>query len=541
MSASSRTSARSAARPVRRLGSETPRIFTPPLRPLTPETSAGYSIIAFAVMLGVDLFPWQKWFLIHAFELLPSGRFRFRKVVLLVARQNGKSTLSWLIALWFMYVRGVGMVLGTAQELDVAEEIWSMAVAAATDDEENPELAAEVVKLIETNGKKELRLANGSRYKVKAASRRAGRGFTGDLIMLDELREHQNWAAWSAITKTTMTRPDAFVLGLSNAGDVTSVVLRHLRRIAHLALGDPDGDYSEPDTGTVVEEPPDDTDDDESTVGLFEWSSTPGCDVWDRDEWGQGNPSMNHPGGVDEGALAGFARTDPEMEFRTECLCQWSTGATDGPFPSGRWLAGIDTTSTINDQVAVSYCVDVSADRTLTHIAVAGKRADELPHVAVVASRPGTDWPLEWFRSRASVERPMTVVVQAKGAPASSLIDDLAALEHVTVVEWGGPDLGNATAKLYDLVNRSGLVEEDGQPPRREGLCHRPQPVLDVAAAVAVPKILTDGGMAWDRRKSPQDIAPLVAVTGALWHSLQRDEPAVRSAYEDRGLLTIDL
>ena len=60
--------------PVRRQGSETPRVWTPPLRKLTPKTSAGFECIDFAEsVLGIRLFPWQKWTLIHALELLPDG------------------------------------------------------------------------------------------------------------------------------------------------------------------------------------------------------------------------------------------------------------------------------------------------------------------------------------------------------------------------------------------------------------------------------------------------------------------------------------
>lgn len=535
-------------RPRRVVGYETPRIFTPPLRPLTEATSAGFSMIAFAEMLGVDLHPWQRWFLIHAFELLPSGRFRFRVIVLLVARQNGKSTLSWLIALWFMYVRAVGMVLGTAQDLDVAEEIWSMAVEVATDDEANPDLADEVVKVVETNGKKELRLANGARYKCKATSRRAGRGFTGDLIMLDELREHQSWQAWSAITKTTMTRPDAVVLGLSNAGDATSVVLRHLRKIAHLALGDPDGVYAEDDVVLDVE-PVDDDDEPiaqdryEDRVGLFEWSAPPGCDVWDIDGWAQANPSMNRPNGIEQATLAGFCSTDPEWEYRIECLCQWADGAVEGPFPPGSWAAGVDPLSAIPEQAPVQYAVDVSADRTTAYIAAAGPREDGLWHVEVLAARAGTDWVKAWFKERATAETPMRVAVQARGAPATALIPDLDGLEHVDVVEWGGVDLGNGTAWLYDQVKKSRPADLDKHGPDDvgAGLRHLPQPVLDVAAAQAIPKILSDGGMAWDRVRSPVDIAPLVAVTAALWLAMSPPPaPPPPSAYEDHEPMWLD-
>ena len=538
--ASSRSSATAqrgrAARP-KRYGSEVPRIYTPPLRKLTPRTSLGFSVIEFANLLGIELLPWQKWLLIHALELLPDGNFRFRTIVVLVARQNGKSTLSQVLALWFMYVFGFDLVIGTAQDLDIAEEIWQGAVDIA---EDVPELAAEIARIVKVNGKKALELTTGKRYKVKAANRRAGRGLSGDLILLDELREHQSWDAWGAITKTTLARLVAQIWALSNAGDATSVVLRHLRKMAHAAIGDPDGIGDQADAAPTSDDDDDDDieDADPDSLGIFEWSAPPGCDKWDRDGWAQANPSMNYT--LPERNIADACRTDPEWVFRTEVLCQWSDGSLEGPFPPGQWERGTDVDSAIPVEARVSYCLDVSADRTRSHIAVAGIREDGLPHVEVVASRVGVDWPARWFAERASVDHPLEVVAQAKGAPVSSLLDDLRAIDGVEVVEWGGADLGIATQKLYDAVSSSALVETpDGV--RREGLCHLPQPVLDVAAAVAVPRILTDGGMAWDRRKSPVDIAPLVAVTGALWHALMREEPTARSAYEDHGLVTIDL
>ena len=111
------------------VGSEVPRIWTRPLRELTPETSLGYSVIEFAEkFLFIELFPWQKWLLIHALELRPNGRLRFRNIIVLVARQNGKSTLSIVLSLWAMYVFGTKTILGTAQDLDTAEELWQTAV-----------------------------------------------------------------------------------------------------------------------------------------------------------------------------------------------------------------------------------------------------------------------------------------------------------------------------------------------------------------------------------------------------------------------------
>ena len=88
-----------------RHGVTLPRIYTPPLRPLDKNTSNGFAVIAFAeIMLHVHLYPWQQWLLVHALELLEDGSYRFRKVIVLVARQNGKTTLMGVLAAWWLFV-----------------------------------------------------------------------------------------------------------------------------------------------------------------------------------------------------------------------------------------------------------------------------------------------------------------------------------------------------------------------------------------------------------------------------------------------------
>ena len=116
-------------------GCETPRIYTPPLRELTPDTTLGFEIIDFAeTVLQIDLIPWQRWLLIHAFEVIDEEdgwRLRFRNVQVLVGRQNGKTTLGCIIALYFLYQLEVGLVLGTAQDVSNAEDTWQAVVEIA--------------------------------------------------------------------------------------------------------------------------------------------------------------------------------------------------------------------------------------------------------------------------------------------------------------------------------------------------------------------------------------------------------------------------
>lgn len=537
-------------------GSQIPRVFTPPLAPLEPRSkatesrTAGYDVIDFAEdILGVELFPWQKWLLVHALELNPDGPgFRFRTIVTLVARQNGKTTLSKVLALWFLYVYGYKLVLGTAQDIDTAEEAWEGAVEFVdpNSDEAIPELAKAVKKIWRVNGKKSIQLKDGARYKVKAATRSSGRGLSGDLIILDELREHHNWQAWASITKTTIARPDSLIWCITNAGDADSVVLAELRRIAHEALGDPDGLLAENAPLTFDTTPMLDSDDDgveefdavdgEETLGLFEWSAPPDAKKTDREFWPLANPSMGYL--IPERNLAAAARTDPDAVFRMECLCQWVQGSALSPFPDASWEAGISHDTQIADGSELAWCIDMAHDRSAVYVAVAGYRADGAPQVEVAAMLPSAEFVRPWFEDRIGVayER-MRVCFQAKGAPVTSLKDTLAGVEGLEIVDWSGPNLGSACGQFYDAVKASVWDEGAEGLERPQMVWHRPQPVLDRPAATAVTKPLGDAWV-WDRAKSQYDPSPLMAVTGAFWLLGQKSSVVV-SAYEEGGLMTV--
>src|SRR6266498_1144131 len=278
------------------LGKTTPRLWTPPKRRLTARTSRGYACIAFAEALGIELFPWQKWLLIHALELNPDGSYRFRIVVVLVARQNGKTTLLKVLALWRMLEDGARTVVGTSTNMEYAREAWAATVELAMDRDLSlaRERAAEALQytglpvpddeqeLLGYLPKRErwcqsikrgaldtsLTLPGRCRYKIASASRTGGRSLAIDLGIADELREHRaagvdstGWEAWAALDGATTARPNSQVYGLSNAGDRGSVVLNHFRAAGAAFLETGDGD---------------------DTLGLFEWSGDDDCELMDR-------------------------------------------------------------------------------------------------------------------------------------------------------------------------------------------------------------------------------------------------------------------
>ncbi|WP_269939022.1 hypothetical protein [Arthrobacter sp. HY1533] len=526
----------------KRYGCETPRIFTPPLRELTPETSLGFEVIEFAALLGVTLLPWQKWLLIHALELNLDGTYRFRTVLLLVARQNGKSLVMQVLTLWRMVVDAARLVIGTAQNLDVSEEQWAEAVELLRDSEFGP-----LVAKVETgSGRKMMKLVTRERYKVAAASRKGGRGKSAELVLMDELREHTNWEAWAAVTFTTMARANAQIWAASNAGDPASIVLRYLRNQAHAALGNPDNIQ---DLGeiTVPEEWLDEEYDDEEfsdALGIFEWSALPECSVWDRNGWQQANPSLGY-GYVTERAIAAAART-PDRVFRTEVLCQWLDTVLAGIFPDGAWELAKDPASR-RASPDYMFCIDVQPGNTgWAHIAVAALQKDGLLHVELAESRGGTAWIVPWFKRLVNKdgmkEGMLGVTLQANGAPVSALLTDLEAIEGLNVIPWGGSDLSRGMGMFWNLV-RGVTEDEAGQDIEladREPLFrHRGDPLLTLAAQMAVTKPAGDGAWLVDRMKSPVDVAPLIAVMGAAWaYVAKKPEPVKRSKYEDGDLLT---
>jgi hypothetical protein len=537
------------------VGCERPRLWTPPREDLhddildafgnvvTPANTRGFEVIEFAEdILGIDLLPWQKWVLIHALELNPDGTFRFRIVVLLVARQNGKSTLMQVLTLWRLYVDQAPLVIGTAQSLDIAEDQWAGAVDIA---EGVPLLAKEIAKIVQTNGKKALVLTGKQQYRVKAATRRGARGLAGDLVLLDELREHQVWDAWASVTKTTMARPFAQVWGASNAGDSTSVVLRFLRALGHRALGWPDGREGIGDDVDLTDDDEDDIPDEVQealeSLGLFEYSAPPTASVWDRDGWAQANPSM---GPFDQGytiresSIATAAATDPEHVFRTEVLCQFVAHASVGPFPAGAWDATIQSTSdrlergvTRDPTRPATYCVDVNYTRTMAYIAVAYWDTQGRVRFQLVAKGAGTDWIIPWLRSPDRAIPAVHVTFQTKGAPVSSLAPEFEAAGLI-VTPWQDAQLAGWYGVFYDRLSMSVDPEEP-----LVVMTHSVQPLVDLAATSAVTKDLGDGKMI-DRKNSPRDPSPLVAVIGAVGLLSTSPEPP-RSVYEERGLLVV--
>ena len=497
-------------------GKTEPRLYTRELRPLTEKTSLGFACIDYAKrILKKELYPWQEWALIHALEIIgdlsADWHFRFRTVLFLISRQNGKTVLSEVFASFFLNVLMVENVFGTSLSLEKAEEVWE---AVIRDQEKFPSLNADIVRISRTNGKKRIELTKGRMYKVGAPSRRAGRGDSNDLVMLDELREHRDWETWSAAAASTTAKPNGLILCFSNAGDPDSIVLRQLRNQANGQKTDFGGDV------------------DTNTLGLFEWSAKEGAATDDIEALAQANPALGY-GLLTERSLMANRATFTEAKFRSECMCQQVETILPPPFPAGAWENGTDVTSFIPPESDVYFGIDLSQDRRWTSIGACGLREDGNWHIEVVARRVGTEWAIDWFRERALKGR-MKLAFQSRGAPVSGLAEQICTIPGIERIGIEGADLSNGWGRFYHGICAC-LPHRDGVK-----ICHLPQPVMDTPGKTMQRKQMGGGVKLPDRIKSPDDIAPLFACAMAFAAASKPTTSGTiyQSAYENGSSLT---
>lgn len=376
------------------LGSTLPRLWTRPLVEgppgpcvcgcaLTEESSYGFDVIFFAAeVLGTPLDPWEEFAAIHAGEMLPDGRPRFRKLLIIVARQQGKTLLCRVLTLYWQFIERWPMVLATSTNLGYAKISWLAAVALA---ESVEDLAVDIPKdgVRKAAGEECLTTAYGAQYRIAASNRKGGRSLTVDRLVLDELREHQDWSAWGAAYNAMSACPHGQVVAITNMGDSTAVVLDSLRNDALAYIENGGGDYR---------------------LGLLEWSAPSGADPEDPHALAQSCPNLGRRTALEDLlADARRAKTNGGEElatFKTEIMCQ-KVPILDPAIDPDRWVACLDIGDMTALKSRMAWCLDVAPDRQhATLVAAAVLQADP-PQV-----------PCEWDPDRVRVE-----VVKAWSGP----------------------------------------------------------------------------------------------------------------------------
>jgi hypothetical protein len=362
------------------LGAVVPRLWTPALRDLDdPEASWGWDFIDFCERIGWQLDLWQRWLAIHLGELFPDGSPRYRKAIILVARQNGKTVFARLLILYWMFIERVPYVHGTHKDRGEAKKSWREAIDMA---ESVPLLAAALppdharLQISEEDFWNDY----GSHYGFSAPNRKAGRGKTTHRALIDELLEHKNRDCWNALIPGMNALADALAVCITNEGDESSIVL-----------------HEEYDSALEAAE----TGDPETDTFLAAWSAPAGAGPEDLEALAAANPSLNRPRpngtGLTARALLGEARKAKRAggrtlaEFKIEMMCM-RIDQLDPAIDPQAWAAcGVATTAAIDmaeHRRSVALCFDVAADNSHATLAAA-VTLDGITHIEILKAWNG--------------------------------------------------------------------------------------------------------------------------------------------------------
>ena len=450
--------------------------------------SLGHLAVDLAGEAGLELDDWQSWQLEEAMAIRPDGRWASFEVGLSVARQNGKGSILEARELAGLFLPEVHehLLTHTAHEFKTAQEHF-LRIAGLV--EALPPKYRRLVKHIYTaNGSEAIEMRDGRRLRFLARSGGSGRGFSGDLVVLDEAMILL-LASISALVPTMAARakvtvggPQLWYTGSPGLGDDRSDVFASVR-----------------DRGL------------EGAARLF-WA-----------EWGAGEPDDHTGSNVDPDDVAEWFRANPAMhtgrmelefveaerpalgdDFPRERLGVWGGGGVSSPIDADTWRALADPSSKPGDHVAFALHVPPEGKRAA--IARAGFRADGLVH-GEVDVRTGTRWAVERLAELAP-KRNAVVCIDSTGM-AASLIPALIEA-GVKVVAYSTRDVVRACGSFVEKVDESELR-------------HPGQPELALAVDAARKRKVGEAWL-WQRRDTSADISPLQALTLAVY-GLKEERP----------------
>lgn len=218
----------------------------------------------------------------------------------------------------------------------------------------------------------------------------------------------------------------------------------------------------------------------------------------DRSVWPVMNPSYPHRTPLE--AMLRMRENIPDDDsWRREAMGIWDPAASNYVIDPVTWGGQADEDSVIDSRLALA--VDVSPDRSVASVAVAGQRADGDWHVELDEQRNGVGWLVGYIASRCE-RNDIRAVVLDRLSPAASIADELKQ-RRIKVTLTGASEMKAACGAFYDGVHEGWLHHID-------------QPQLNLALSMARKRELMDA-WAWNRKLSAADITPLVAATLALW------------------------
>jgi hypothetical protein len=449
---------------------------------------------------GKPLDPWQRDAVTLMLATREDGRYACFEYVELVARQNGKGGLLEARALAGLLLLGEELIMWSAHEYKTAMEAFrrvrSLIYALGERVGENDNLVdvdGVIIKISNTNGEESFeRTDTSARIKFIARSKGSGRGFSGDINIIDEAFAYTD-EQHEALMPTMNARPNGQIIYTSSPPltSTTGEVLFALRERAEKG-----GDDS---------------------LGYRDWGAEGNLDeldeidLDDRELWAATNPARGHR--ITEETIARNRRSMSKRGFAREILGIWPVRAQGGGLVNPAVWADLGPKDgerlALGDDLVLAF--EVAHDRSSASITAYSPVGDGVGLVEVVDKRPGTDWVVQRLLQLREKWNPVAVGVDGKG-PALSLVLDCEAAGIKRPEDPDNPARGDLMVlRLEEMAAACGqLLDAITQKTIR----HLGDD--DLTAAVLNAKTRSVGDLeVWGRRNAAVDISPLTGITVA--------------------------
>lgn len=435
---------------------------------------------------GLVLDPWQENVLEAGMGERSDGLWAAPRVGVSVPRQSGKGEIIVARALAGLLVFGEQLTIVSAHEQKTARVAFDRISSYF----ENYDDLRKRVKQIGTAVAREyIELTSGQQIKFFARSKGSGRGFSCDLLLLDEAQILSE-TSWAAILPTLSARPNpqVWLFGTPPTPQDDGEVFTRFR-----------------DAGLEGKD---------HRLAWCEWSAEPADDLDSPESWAKANPAYGIR--IHSDTIRDERAALDDATFARERLGMWDEASSARVIDIASWNACKDEHSIATDRLALG--IDVSPLRDVASVALAGLRPDDKWHIELDEQRNGVGWVAPYVAALCERNDIRAVVID-KSSPAASVIDDLRS-HKVKVTTTDVHQMVRACGSFYDAAMESTIRHID-------------QPQLNSALGSGRKRDAA-GAWAWNRKNASSDITPLVATTLALWGA-QTSSPVKRPTSSGKG------
>jgi hypothetical protein len=473
------------------MGSQSPRFNIAPA-PAGFTSFDADDAVEYAAFYGLTADEWQET-TCHSWMRKRKGRWCASTWGITVSRQNGKNGSLEIVELYGTAELGLKF-LHTAHEVKTARKAFSrlkyfFGEKAGDTTARFPELNALVHEVRNTNGQEAIILKNGGSVEFIARSKGSGRGFTVDVLVLDEAQDLQD-SELEALLPTISAAP---------SGDPVTIFMG----TPPSDLGDKGEPFVRARDGAL--------DGSDKRIAWVEFSAEGNVEMMkpdeltrfldDRRNWAQANPALG--GRINIETIITERSRFSDSSFARERLNMWpDVGTRSSPIPAGPW-GKLALTDVPEEWPLVALGLDMNHERTKVTIGVAAHSPQGI-HLEVAEDAPfseeGTDALVKWIFERA--KRKIPVVIDAF-SPIRS-IESALKLKGCKVHILNASELSQACGGLYDAVIKDKTVTHFGQE------------ALDASLAGSVKQKFGDGGAwKWNRKGLDIDLTPIMSITAA--------------------------